>query len=410
MIQPITTHPGLWPPLQRRGTRKTGTIALWKIPSREGKRGARGGLPGQMAITVTATLLSVVVCRADMGAIPMKDIEIREPTQNAIILYDQGKKQEMIMLQTRLVSTRNAKGLFFMPLPSKPKVSTAKPEVFSRAVDFAKAKGVVFTLTDVWGGMHETLGPGGETAEKPKTKGLSVEFTKQVAEHDVTVIRVESWENVRQWLIQFVIDKHIPMEFDIDKIKDTVVAYAADGQRFFLFDVVDLRKEEQSTNPLVIDLESNKLYYPLRVNALYDGPSDVQLMVFSPTAIPKGRFSKIGFMESGAMSVPEAIAKWFWDGFATRSKGDLNFVCYYLPDPRTVYAEFHAPGDHPSEFANLRKCALARWNRDVSISLVWGKSEDPTYRIDPEMSLMTPGASNSLFETPARATKGDQQR
>ena len=121
---------------------------------------------------------------ADMGPIPMKEIEIREPVQNAIILFDQAKKKETIILQTRLVSSRSVKGMFFMPLPSKPEVSTATPEVYTRVVTFAKASGITFDLSDIFG---PTLGGGDDTL----VKGISVEFTKTIAEHHVTVIRVD---------------------------------------------------------------------------------------------------------------------------------------------------------------------------------------------------------------------------
>ena len=338
-------------------------------------------------IAIALVLAAPLPCLADMGPIPMKETAIREPVQNAIILFDQGKKRETIVLQTKLVSTRSVKGMFFMPLPSKPDVSTAKPDVFERVVGFAKASGVKFTLADIWG---MTNGPGGGGAGD-KTRGISVEFTATLAEHDVTVIRVESWENLRQWLIQFIIDKRIPMEFDLDKIKDTVVAYANDGMRFFLFDVVDISKVEQSTHPLVIDFESDKLYYPLRVNALYDGPSDVQLLVFSPSRIPKGRFEHIGFMESKQFDVSPSQSRSLWEGIPERLPGSLNFVCCYMPDPRTVYQEFHTRRSYLLELPTLKRCALARWKRDVNLSLIWGKSQEPDYYVSPTFSLAHPG-------------------
>ena len=124
---------------------------------------------------IALVLAATLPCLADMGPIPMKETEIREPVQNAIILFDQGKKRETIVLQTKLVSSRSAKGMFFMPLPSKPDVSTAKPDVFDRVVGFAKANSVKFTLADVWG---LTNGPGGGGTDD-KTRGISVEFSNQ---------------------------------------------------------------------------------------------------------------------------------------------------------------------------------------------------------------------------------------
>jgi len=333
-------------------------------------------------LPIVTALLSAGICLSDMGPIPIKETEIREPVQNAIILFDQDQKKETIILQTQLVSTRAAKGMFFMPLPSNPEVSTAEPDVFSRVVGFAKECGVTFILADATGDLN---GPGG--GPEPKVRGISVVFTKNIAEHDITVIRVESWENLRQWIVQYVIDKRLPVDFDLQKIEKTVQAYTKDEIRYFLFDVVGLTDQAISTKPLVIDFDSDKLYYPLRVNALYDGPSDVQLLVFSPSRIPKGRFEKIGFLESEQYEVLPIQAKYLWSGLSKRLPGQLSFLCCYMPDPRNAYQEFHTKAEYRRHFTLLAKCALERWARDVNLSMVWGKSHDPDYYVSPEWSM-----------------------
>ena len=195
-------------------------------------------------LPIVLPLLSAGICLSDMGPIPIKETEIREPVQNAIVLFDQDRKKETIILQTQLVSTRSTKGMFFMPLPSNPEVSTADPDVFSRVVGFAKECGVTFILADATGDLNS---PGGGL--EPKVRGISVVFTKNIAEHDITVIRVESWENLRQWIVQYVIDKRLPVDFDLQKIQDTVQAYTKDEIRYFLFDVVELTDQAKSTKP-----------------------------------------------------------------------------------------------------------------------------------------------------------------
>ena len=330
---------------------------------------------------------------ADMGPISIKKTEVREPVQNAIILFDQGKRRETIILQTKLVSTRNVKGMFFMPLPSEPNVSIAGTGVFSRVTAFAKTNGIRFTLTDLWSLMYMTNG-GGSHEDDSREKGISVEFTADMAEHDITVIHIESWDHLKQWLVQFMADKQIPMEFDLDSIEKTVVAYAADDIRYFIFDIIDLAKDERSTNPLVMDFESDKLYYPLRVNALYNGPSDVQLYIFSPSRIPPGRFSRIGFFESEQLDVSSSQARRLWDGFPARRQGSLNLMCCYMPDPRNVYQEFYTKTQYYRKMVLLRDCALARWERDVNLSLMWGESHDPDYIVDPAWSMVRPGLTS----------------
>lgn len=93
-------------------------------------------------------------------------------------------------------------------------------------------------------------------------------------------------------------------------------------------------------------------------------------------------------MESKQLDVSPELARSLWDGIPQRIPGQLNFVCCYMPDPRTVYQEFHTMQSYLLELPKLRRSALARWKRDVNLSLIWGKSQDPDYSVDPLFSMV----------------------
>jgi hypothetical protein len=56
-----------------------------------------------------------------------------------------------------------------------------------------------------------------------------------------------------------------------------------------------------------------------------------------------------------------------------------------------VYQEFHTRRSYLLELPRLKRAALARWKRDVNLSLIWGESQEPDYYVDPMLSLAHPG-------------------
>jgi hypothetical protein len=330
-----------------------------------------------IAFLITLGIFAIVVC-ADFAPLPLRVGEVREARQNAVILFNQHDKQETLILQTDVSSSRDVDALFFMPLPSEPKVDTAPSNLFLKVQSVVQEKGLHYFEDR----MFATLGDGPSSTPKD---GLQIVLQARLQEHDVTVVRVESVEHFVSWVADFIIRKKIGTEFDFQKVRSTVVSYLKDDIHFFLFDHVSVKAAGQQMHPLVIDFQSDTVYYPLRVNKLYDGPSDVQLMVLSEDRIPSSRFEQIGFFGTKQVTLDRWEIEAIWKGLADRSRGALHFQCFRLVDPRSWYQELGSGasrGDYLLALPRLREHALKRWDHDVSVSLIWGKNHDPKYWID----------------------------
>jgi hypothetical protein len=70
--------------------------------------------------------------------------------------------------------------------------------------------------------------------------------------------------------------------------------YAADGYRWFLFDVVDLKKAAAKKTPLKIQFKTDHLYYPMRITRTEKGPTTVALSILS----------NVLFNESDCIGIP----------------------------------------------------------------------------------------------------------
>lgn len=57
--------------------------------------------------------------------------------------------------------------------------------------------------------------------------------------------------------------------------------YARDGYRWFLFDVVDVGKEQAKKTPLRIRFATDHLYYPMRITRTEKGPTTVALSILT---------------------------------------------------------------------------------------------------------------------------------
>jgi hypothetical protein len=263
-------------------------------------------------------------------------------------------------------------GLFFMPLPSVPKVSLAPPRLIEGAVALAKSREMRF-LTDA----PRVLGA--ETTRGDL--GIRVLVHETIGEHEVTVVEVKSRAHFMQWVVQYRSDHKIKTQFNYDAVRDTVEAYLADGFRYFLFDRVELSETEQSMHPLVIEFESASIYYPIRVNKLYNGPSDVQLLILSPDRIPSDRFKQVGFFATKSVLLTSMEWEALWTGLGQRANGNLHFQCFRLADPRALFREIYpyANPAYDAQKLRLEMQARRRWDYDLAISTKEGKEFDPAY-------------------------------
>jgi len=313
---------------------------------------------------------------------------IHEEEQTAVILMDTGKKRETIILQTNVRSDQDRVAVFFMPLPAKPDVQLAPPDAVTKTLELVRhrkltCERMASPLTEI------NVGGGGLPDARP---GINVVLHKRIGVHQVTTVELKNLVHFRRWAVDFLARNRVSATFDFDRLEAVVQVYFRDDLRFFLFDLIALTRDTTTMKPLAISFASEHIYYPLRVNRLYTGKSDVLLMVFTDVEIPRGRFERIGFASSSSIRITRDDRQLLGSGLnGLLPKRPLQFQCFLLEDPRGMYPFLQrsgggpfADGHKPSAielYARLHKEAMVRWEHDVRLSLTWGRRHVPDYQV-----------------------------
>lgn len=224
-------------------------------------------------------LLSValaIMCRADMGSIPLKKgVRIVEPNQDAIIAWN--GKEQLLYLQTTLGASEETKVLEVMPLPSKPTVEEADPEVFVRCKSLLPR----VKVRDSAGG--DPFGPFSAPGELPPARVVE---RKMIGAHDLRTVELLDAERFSAWVTAEFGAENEGLEVPAPLLA-VIGEYARDGYKWFLFDVVDLKQEAAKKTPLRIRFETDKLYYPMRITRTEKGHTTVSLSILTTVLFNK---------------------------------------------------------------------------------------------------------------------------
>ncbi len=217
----------------------------------------------------TIIVLAIVLpsmCRADMGSIPFKKgSRISEPKQDAIIAWN--GREQLLYLQTTLAATEETKVLEVMPLPSKPTVEASDAGVFKRCA---------FLLPRA-PASSSGANPFGEATDQSAAKVVE---RMMIGAHDIQVVELLDAKRFAAWITMEFGDGGDPLEIP-EPLLAVIDEYAKDGFQWFLFDVVDVKKELAKKTPLRIRFKTNFLYYPMRITRTEKGKTTVSLSVLT---------------------------------------------------------------------------------------------------------------------------------
>jgi hypothetical protein len=121
--------------------------------------------------------------------------------------------------------------------------------------------------------------------EVEQVPGVEIVFHEKIGAHDVTAVRTTSVSEFVSWSGQFLARQGIVHSVVSSDFETLAGDYISDGFNYFVFDVVNVSKNNQSVEPLLYRFESNSLYYPLRISSLTPGTSNITLLVLMPLPI-----------------------------------------------------------------------------------------------------------------------------
>ena len=230
-----------------------------------------------------------------------KGIDINEPTQKAIIVYDAGR--EDLLLQVKYEGPMEEFG-WLIPLPSLPTVRKGSMQPFYELSQLTQQH----SGTDHTGVVMRTERRGGQ---EEAVKAIEV---KTIGAYEVAVLSAQDAGSLGRWL-----KAH---DYSIPAGKAGIVdEYAREGW-YFIAAKIDLRKSASvagvpvpapkdsalaararsaiqkqlssgELHPLLISFETPRCIYPLRISAVGGRSSEVSLYVLSTEALlPKFIFEK----------------------------------------------------------------------------------------------------------------------
>jgi HEAT repeat protein len=214
-----------------------------------------------------------------------KDIDIKEPAQKAIIVYDAGR--EDLLLQVKYEGPLEEFG-WLVPVPGRPKIEKGSMQPFYELSQLTQEKSALLN--------------GGHGDAEDTTQPVKAVEIKTVGAYEVAVLSGQDSGSLGSWLrahdysipagSQVVIDEYIHKGwyFIAAKIRlnDQValrLASAADPK-----DVDAPRRARQiiqqqlstgELHPLLINFDTPKCIYPLKISSVSGKPSEVSLYVLS---------------------------------------------------------------------------------------------------------------------------------
>jgi HEAT repeat protein len=210
------------------------------------------------------------VCHAD-GVFVFtwnKQIDINEPTQKAIILYDQGR--EDLVLQVKYEGPAEEFG-WLVPVPGLPDVKKGSMDCF---YELSK-------LTQEISARENHLSTRGAIDHKDDDAVHVIEI-KTVGAYDVAVLSAGTGGKLTQWLdangFKFPKEKQEVLDDYIKKNWYFVAAKIDPHQAGF---TTSKQLASGELAPLVISFDSEKCVYPLRISSVNGKPSEISLYVLS---------------------------------------------------------------------------------------------------------------------------------
>lgn len=211
---------------------------------------------------------------ADRGMIPISpNVSVYEPGQKAIIAWNKGK--EILILSTDVRANGETKVLEVVPLPSVPKIEKG---------DFKSFESIQRLIN-----MNVPLFDRGK-------EGVEIIFHEKIGAHDITVTKANDFSDFIKWAKDFT--GQMGLTFP-PELKSIILDYIEDGMRYFVFDVISLKKERKSVDPIIYQFEAPYPFYPLKISTLISGDTEIDLFIITETPLTELYGERVGKFEFG---------------------------------------------------------------------------------------------------------------
>ncbi len=192
--------------------------------------------------------------------------DVQMPGQKAIIVYDEERKHEELILSIKLLGA-SPEAAWVVPVPSIPQAKIASPEWFAQLSDLTQPN-VETTYTCLLCPII-LLAPG---AEQSRVEVLSRE---QVGVYDVTVLSTEEPDALLRWLNK---NGYTFPEEGLAILE----AYLKEGWYFVATRALpgEAAKLEGDVQPLWLSFKAERPVYPMRLTSLVKSPEPIEVLIY----------------------------------------------------------------------------------------------------------------------------------
>lgn len=201
------------------------------------------------------------------------NIQIFEPNQRAMIAWN--GVEEILLLSTDLSASDSTMVIEVLPLPSEPEVKKGDLETFRKAVNLINRK------------MAAAKKNGGRLSTEAIPPPGEVTFHEKIGAHDISVVHLLDINGFVDWVRDYL--KSIAIEKDVisDEMKILLEDYIDDDFNWFVFDVVTLKKEPVTNEPIQYRFKTKSLFYPLKITRTVKGNTSIELLILTPKLLRK---------------------------------------------------------------------------------------------------------------------------
>ncbi len=206
---------------------------------------------------------------SDGIAIVIEAYEIEMPAQQAIIVWDEEKGHEDLILSVELLGSPEA--AWVVPVPALPEVETARPDWFLQ-LSYVTKPIVEYRTETIY---REAGGP--ITVGEEVEVEVEVISREEVGVYDVSILSADKADALLEWLH----DNGYPFPEEGGPILD---AYVEEGGWFFVAARVLPDGSDQlagTVHPLWFSFDTQQPIYPMRLTALLGEPVDVLIYVLA---------------------------------------------------------------------------------------------------------------------------------
>jgi len=228
-------------------------------------------------IVIAFLLLIAQDVIADRGMVPFDGtVSIFESGQKAIIAWN--GTEEILILATDVYGDSATSVLEVIPLPSNPTIELGNVSSFET---------INRLISDYYYQNLQRL--------DNLPEGVEVVFHEKLGSHDLTVIKVNEYEDFKSWIEAFKVKNEIKNDILPPEMNDLILEYLELDINYFAFDIIEVNEAKRSVEPIIYRFKVEYLYYPLQISSIITGDTEIFLFTLTIPDFNDTQIINLGF-------------------------------------------------------------------------------------------------------------------